>query len=136
MTHQLLWQVLDAQQANATLTGASLRSAAEALVCATDARNILVMAIDLAGERIIGAAMSLSDSVRAFDYSQAFPSGVVCLLVGGIVVGPIGIANAAEAVVAAGATRVEVATLTTWTEPIRNVDEFRSLESRRHAQVA
>lgn len=139
MTHQLLWNVLDAQRTNATLSSAVLRGAAANLIGAYRAgagsTRIVLMAFDAAGERIIGAAMALEDDVAVFDYTNAFPAGVTCLLVGGHVAGPVGVADAAAAVTAAGARRVEVALIGGWTKPIVGVARVRDLGDSR-ANVA
>lgn len=134
MTHQVLNSVLAALQANGTLSGRDLRTAAENLVHLTTSRTVL-KALDAVGERIIGAALVLDDDLRTWDYTGRFPSKSTCLLVGGVVVGPVGISSAAEAVTAVGAARVEAAILSGWTSPIRGVTRIREIGSAR-MQVA
>src|SRR5262245_37601886 len=114
MTHELLWSVLSAQRANATLSGGDLRTAAQDLArdLAQERFNTrsVLMAFDTVGERILGAAMVLSDqNIEVFDYTGPFPARCTCLLVGGNIAGPVGIADAADVVTRAGARRVEAA---------------------------
>jgi hypothetical protein len=126
MTHQVLQSVLTAQEANATIAGRELRTAAENLVnLATD--RMRLRAFDAAGERIIGAALLLSDALRTWDYTAAFPSEHTCLLVGGVVAGPAGIVAAADAARAAGAPRVFVAILSGWTQKIPGVSRIQEI---------
>lgn len=136
MSHELLWKALDAQRANATLSGRELRSAAERLRQVRRPNRTLLMSFDAAGERIIGAAMTLGDDdIEVFDYTSAFPAEATCLLVGGFVAGPVGMASAADAAVEAGARRVEVAMLGGWSSPIDCVDRVWQLAGQ-HAHVA
>jgi hypothetical protein len=88
---------------------------------------VLLRALDLAGERIIGAALALSDSLEPYDFTRPFPEGATCLLVGGVVAGPASIAAAVEAVTAAGACRIEVALLGAWSESISSTLKVRYL---------
>lgn len=123
MTHQVLQSVLAAQKVNATIAGRDLRTAAENLVhLATD--RMCLRAFDAAGERVIGAALLLSDSLSAWDYTAAFPAKHTCLLVGGVVAGPAGIVAAADAARAAGAPRVDVAILSGWTQQVPGVSRI------------
>jgi hypothetical protein len=69
------------------------------------------------------------------DYTAAFPSRHTCLLVGGTLAGPAGIASAALAVLAAGAARVDVAIVGGWTEPVHGVTHIREIGAA-HMQVA
>jgi uncharacterized Zn-binding protein involved in type VI secretion len=136
MVHELMWSVLNAQHTNATLAGNELRRAAEDLARLSDS-NAILAAFDLVGERIIGAAMMKTDTVlRTFDYSQSIPVGSRCLLVGGQVAGPAGIAAMAGAMVAAGAETVDVVMLGEWSEPIDHVRRCRTIGSPLHAKVA
>jgi len=126
MTHEVLYSVLVAQEANATLSGRDLRTAAENLVRLTSGRTCL-NALDAAGERIIGAALLLSDSLETWDYTVAFPAQHTCLLVGGVVAGPAGIAAAAHTARAAGAPRVEAAIMSGWTKRVPGVSRMREI---------
>jgi hypothetical protein len=136
VTHELLWSALNAQQANATLAGRPLRAAAEELIRVYTPRRTRLMALDAAGERIIGAALVLSDApLEVFDYSDAFPRGLSCLLVGGFVAGPVGIEDAAAAAIGAGAAKVEAAVIGGWTGPVAGVSRVRDL-GRAHTRVA
>jgi hypothetical protein len=83
--------------------------------------------LDAAGERIIGAALLLSDSLNTWDYTAAFPAEDTCLLVGGVVAGPAGIAAAAHAALAAGASRVDAAIVSGWTEQVPGVSRIREI---------
>lgn len=130
MTHQVLNSVLAAQRANATLCGRDLRTAAENLLHLTTSRTVL-KALDAVGERIIGAALLLDDDLRTWDYTRPFPSKSACLLVGGVVAGPVGISSAGEVVTAAGATSVEAAVLSGWTSPVPGVAQVREIGSAR-----
>jgi len=136
MTHALLWSVLDAQRANATLSGGDLHAAAQQLADIGAGNRAVLMAFDAAGERIIGAAMALSDtSLEVFDYTGRFPERATCLLVGGHVAGPVGVADAAAAASCAGASRVEAAILGGWPDSIPGVVRIREL-GRTRADVA
>jgi hypothetical protein len=136
MTHELLWTALDAQSANASLSGRDLRSAAEELLRLHTPGRTVLMAVDAAGERIIGAAMTLTDQpVEVFDYTHSFPARSTCLLVGGFIAGPVGVADAAAAVIGAGATRVQAAVIGGWSDPIDGVARVRNL-GRQRARVA
>jgi hypothetical protein len=128
MTHALLWSVLDAQRANATLSGEALRDAGRQLAEFRTSGPAVLMAFDAAGERIIGAALAVTDrELPVYDYTVAFPARTTCLLVGGYVAGPVGIAAAATAATRAGAARVEVALLGGWHEPISGVARIGAL---------
>lgn len=132
MTQQLLWSVLDAQRANATLSGGDLRAAAEHLADLCAERPFLLMAVDGAGERIIGAAMTVADvELDVYDYTSGFPQGSTCLLVGGHAAGPVRLADAASAAFAAGAAQVEAAILGGWPDPIPGVTQIRGLRKSR-----
>lgn len=136
MSHELLWSALDAQQANATLAGPQLRSAAEELLRVYALGRMRVMALDAAGERIIGAALAMRDEpVEVFDYTGTFAETSTCLLVGGFIAGSAGVEAAATAVAGAGATMVEAAVIGGWPAPIRGVSRVRDL-GRPHARVA
>jgi hypothetical protein len=125
MTHQLLWSVLDAQRANATLSGGDLRAAAEHLADLCAERPVLLMAVDSAGERIIGAAMTVATmELDVYDYTTGFPQGSTCLLVGGHMAGPVRLADAAAAASSAGAAQVEAAVLGGWLDPVPGVAQI------------
>jgi hypothetical protein len=126
--HEMLWNVARAQQANATLCGRALHDAALGLIEAAAASRAVVMAFDAAGERILGAALVLAEEpLEVFDYTGMFPAERACLMVGGVIVGPVGVAGAAATVTAAGARRVEVALLTEWSDHIEHVARIRSI---------
>jgi hypothetical protein len=130
MTHQLLWSVLDAQRANATLSGGDLRAAAEHLADLCSERRVLLMAVDNAGERIIGAAMTVAEvDLDVYDYTSGFPQGSTCLLVGGHVAGHVRLADAAAAALSAGAAQVEAAILGGWPDPVPGVAQIRGFRS-------
>ena len=135
MTRELMRTVLDAQHVNATLSGHALRAAADNLTQLNLGRRVVLKAFDAAGERIIGAALTLRDDLEAYDYTRPFPERTTCLLVGGVIAGPVAAAAAAEAAVAGGATRVVVAILGGWNEPIPGVDRVREIGAA-SAQVA
>lgn len=128
MTHDLLWSVLDAQRANATLSGEALRDAARHLADLRPPGRVMLMAFDAVGERIIGAALAMTEQqFSVYDYTDSFPARTTCLLVGGFVAGPVGIASAAAAAAHAGAARIEVALLGGTDEPIGGVARIRLL---------
>lgn len=134
MTHELLWNVLETQRANATFSGPALRAAAEDLPEAKPAGHTVLMAFDAAGERIIGAAMALGDgNLEIFDYTGTFPDRATCLLVGGFIAGPVGLADAAAAVIEAGARRVEAVIVGGPTDPVDGVARIRHIgQARAH----
>lgn len=128
MTHELLWSVLDAQRANATLSGEALRDAAHHLAELRSPGRVMLMAFDAVGERIIGAAIAMTEQkLSVYDYTDSFPARTTCLLVGGFVAGPVGIASAAAAAAHAGAARIEVALLGGTDVPIGGVARIRLL---------
>lgn len=93
------------------------------------------MAFDAVGERIMGAAMTIAEHpVEVFDCTAAFPGGAACLLVGGVIAGPVGLADAA-AVAASGANHIEAATIGGWSAPIDGVSRVRDL-GRERTRVA
>ena len=126
MTHEVLNSVMAAQQTNATLTGRDLRAAAENITELATGHTVL-KALDAVGERIIGAALLLDDSLQTWDYTGPFPAKSTCLLIGGVVAGPVGITAAAQGAAAAGATRVEVALLSGWSNPVPGVAHVRQM---------
>lgn len=120
MSHEVLQNVLDAQRTNAALSGRDLRAAAANLIPLA-APETVFKALDAVGERIIGAALVLSDAVLPWDYTRPMSTGAKCVLVGGVVAGPAGIAAATQAAVSAGASRVEVAIIGGWSSPVDDV---------------
>lgn len=120
MPHRVLRTVLDAQRINATLSGRDLRVVAENLIPFAS-KGTVVKAFDATGERIIGAALVLSDALSPWDYTAPMPTGSTCVLVGGLVAGPAAIGAATQAALDAGATRIEVAIIGGWTSPIEGV---------------
>lgn len=136
MTHERLWSALEAQSENATLAGGELRAAAEELLRLHGSSNSVLMAFDAAGERVIGAALTLTDEpLMMFDHTRPFPAHATCLLVGGVIAGPAGVADAAATVAAAGAPRVEAAVIGGWAGAIDGVARVREL-GRPRARVA
>lgn len=136
MSHEVLWSVLDAQRANATLSGSELRAAAERLADIGVRQQMVLMAFDATGERILGAMLALTSvNLAVYDYTSEFPENSACLLVGGYVAGPIGIADAAAAASGAGAARVEAAILGGWRDSVQGVTCIRDLGDAQ-AQVA
>ena len=107
MGHDLLISVLDAQSANATFSGSVLRAAANQVTALAVQPGVRFMAFDAAGERILGAAIAVHGDLPLFDYTSPFPSRGTCVLVGGFLAGPVGLADAAAAIRAVGARRVE-----------------------------
>jgi hypothetical protein len=126
MAHEMLTQVLEAQRANATLSGDLLRRAAAELPGGQSRCRTIYAAFDAAGERILGAALVLPDqSLEAFDATQPFPRDARCVLVGGFVAGPVGLADAAASVLRAGAVSVDAAILGGLVHAVANVGRIR-----------
>jgi hypothetical protein len=126
--HETLQNVARAQQINATLCGRALHDAALRLIDAAAASRAIVMAFDAAGERILGAALVLAEEpLEVFDYTATFPADRTCLLVGGVIAGPVGVAGAAGTVTAAGARRVEAALMTEWSDQIEQIARIRNI---------
>jgi hypothetical protein len=73
--------------------------------------------------------------LEVFDYTAPFPDCATCLLVGGTIAGPVGVAEAAATVTRAGARRVEAAIIGGWPEPIPGIARIRELGGS-HADVA
>lgn len=134
--HDAIWRIIRAQRSNAQLSGSRLLAAADQLLTLSATTGSTVFAFDLAGERIIGAALARSDSLDVFDSTSRFPEGSGCLLVGGFVAGSAGIDSVTKAVIGAGASHVEVAMLSEWSEPMANVRGFFKLGDRVPARVA
>lgn len=137
MTYELLWNVLDAQRANATLSGSRLLAASRELAAQSRfGQHVAFRAFDGAGERILGAAMALTDEpLLVFDYTGPFPDHATCMLVGGFIAGPVGVAEAAAAVRRAGAKRVEAVILGGPTKTVAGVNRIHCF-SQSQANVA
>jgi hypothetical protein len=127
-----LTRVLDAQRTNSTLAGQELRIAAQDLIGMHVPPSTVVLTYDEAGQRIMGAALTLSDSFPVpFDTTTRLPAGAPCLLVGGVIAGSVGVAQAAQLARSLGAEDVTAAVLGGWAEPIPGVDQVRTLASTR-----
>lgn len=115
-----LAQVLDAQTRNSLLSGETLRGAARDLIAASD--GLQLMAADEPGERIIGAALAMSDRLSVLDKSQRH-DGKNVLLVSGYTAGDIGRARAVRIARCLGAARIELAVLSPC-EPVDDCDKI------------
>lgn len=130
----LLDRILCAQTANSTLGGDDLRNAGREVAALASGAGDALMAVDDAGERIIGAALLADDGVRAIDSSRRLDNQSV-LLVAGYIAGTTGIAVKAELARSLGAVHVHAAFLSGTRVNTANVygcDLVTSLSSRRH----
>lgn len=117
MATNLLAQILGAQTRNSTFTGPELSTAAHSLVSLLADNSRWVMSVDPAGERIIGAALSLGGHFNLIDRSRRI-DGRTVLLVSGHMAGDATLTTRAAYARALGAANVEVATLGEWTRAI------------------
>jgi hypothetical protein len=123
MLDDALTRVLSAQSTNSTLAGQQLRAAARDLIDMRLSPASIVLTYDEAGQRIMGAALALDDAFPVpFDSTAPLPQGAVCLLVGGVIAGPLGVAEMARLARNLGASRVIAAVLGGWSNPIPGVD--------------
>lgn len=106
----LLNRILAAQTANSTLRGDDLRKAGREIADLALGAGDALMAVDDAGERIVGAALLADDGVRAVDSSRRLDNQSV-LLVAGHVAGTMGITLKADLARSLGARRVRAAFL-------------------------
>jgi hypothetical protein len=125
-----LARVLDAQRENATLAGSQLRAAARDLIDLCVNQSTVVLTYDDAGQRIVGAALALDDAFPVpFDTTAPLPLGAVCLLVGGVIAGPFGVAKLAQLAHNLGASQVNAAVLGGWSDPISGINNVHPLAS-------
>ncbi|WP_141214029.1 hypothetical protein [Mycobacterium marinum] len=101
----LLNRILTAQGANSTLRGDDLRSAGREVSALALGAGDAIMAVDEAGERIVGAALLADDRVCAVDCSRRLDNQPV-LLVAGYVAGTVGIVLKADLARSLGAPHV------------------------------
>jgi hypothetical protein len=125
-----LARVLNAQRENATLAGHQLRAAARDLIDLSVNPSTFVLTYDDAGQRIVGAALALDDAFPVpFDTTAPLPPGAVCLLVGGVIAGPLGVAELARLARNLGAAQVNAAVLGGWSDPISGINCVHPLAS-------
>jgi hypothetical protein len=125
-----LARVLDAQRENATLAGHQLRAAARDLIDLCVNPSTVMLTYDGAGQRIVGAALALDDAFPVpFDTTAPLPPGAVCLLVGGVIAGPLGVAELARLARNLGASQVGAAVLGGWSDPIPGITHVHPLAS-------
>lgn len=117
VTRDLLAAVVTAQSRNSTLDGEELRECGRQTARLARERRLGLLAADATGERLIGAALAMADGLRVFDRTQNL-GGAAVLLVSGRVAGAAGLAQEVRMTKALGASRVEVAVLGGWADPI------------------
>lgn len=127
----ILDRVLAAQTANSTLRGDDLRCAGREVAALTARTGDALLAVDDAGERIIGSALLTDDGVRVVDASRRLEHQTV-LLVAGYIAGTTGIALKAEMARSLGASRVRAVILGEDCCDIRGCDRVTTLSVRRH----
>jgi hypothetical protein len=128
----LLNRVLAAQTASSTLRGDDLRNAGREIAALAVGTGDALMAVDDAGERIIGAALLADDGVRTVDSSRRLDNQSV-LLVAGHVAGTTGIAIKADLARSLGAAHVQATFLGDVNSVnIHGCDRVTSLTLRRH----
>ncbi|GJO16031.1 hypothetical protein NJB1507_03250 [Mycobacterium marinum] len=127
----LLNRILTAQSANSALCGDDLRNAGREVAALALRGGDELLAVDDAGERIIGAALLADDGVRAVDTSRRLDNRSV-LLVAGHVAGTTGVASKADLARSLGAAHVRAAFLSEEGVRIDGCDAVVPLTSRRH----
>ncbi|WP_186245467.1 hypothetical protein [Mycobacterium simulans] len=130
----LLNRILAAQTANSMLRGDDLRNAGREIAALALGGGYALMAVDDAGERIIGAALLADEGVRAVDSSRRLDNQSV-LLVAGHFAGTTGIVLKADLARSLGARLIHAAFLGEAgvnTANIHGCDLITSLASRRH----
>ncbi|MGH3724608.1 MAG: hypothetical protein ACRDUS_10860 [Mycobacterium sp.] len=127
----MLDRVLAAQTANSTLRGDDLRTAGRKVAALSTRTGDALLAVDDAGERIIGASLLADDSVRTADSSQRF-DGESVLLVAGHIAGTTGIALKAAVARSLGASRVHAVIFGEACIDIPGCDRVTALSTRRH----
>lgn len=110
MSTSLLALVCEAQTENSTLSQSDLRAAAHNLAALVVDRGHAVMAVDEAGERLIGAALVLDERLQAVNVSRRLDDQAV-ILVAGYIAGTTGVARKAALVRSLGARHVEATLL-------------------------
>lgn len=130
-TVSLLDRICEAQTRNTTLAGDDLRAAAHGLAALAMGSRMRLLAVDEAGERLIGAALVQDHGVQTVDTSRRLDD-LHILLVAGWVAGTTGIAMKAELARSLGAQRVEVVTLGSVESPIAGCERVLQITSRRH----
>lgn len=127
----ILDRVLAAQTANCTLRGDDLRSAGREVAALAARTGDALLAVDDAGERIIGSALLADDGVRTVDSSRRLDDQSV-LLVAAHVAGTTGIALKAEMARSLGASQVHAVILGEDCGDIHGCDRVTALSLRRH----
>lgn len=130
-TSSLLDSICQAQTRNTTLAGDHLRAAARDLSRLATATGRRLLAVDEAGERLIGAALVLGHKVPVADASRRL-DGLDILLVAGYVAGTTGIVMKVDLARALGARSVEVAVLGGPESPIAGCDRVLQVTPHRH----
>jgi hypothetical protein len=130
-SHPLLDGVLRAQTANSTLSGDELRRAARRLVTVAAAAPSALLAVDAAGERLVGAAILLSGDLRLVDRSRRL-DGESVMLVAGHIAGTAALVTAAGMAIAMGAERVQAVVLGDTPGSVDGCGQVHSLSEARH----
>jgi hypothetical protein len=106
----LLDQALAAAERNSALAGVLLGRSARTLAAISVQHNLAVISADDAGERIIGAALTVNSRMRMVDRTRRVDNGGV-LIVAGYMVGPYDVASLAATMRSLGAIYVHAALL-------------------------
>ena len=122
MSTDLLEGVLEAQTRNSLLAGDELLHAARALIEVLGKQRFTALPSDSTGDRILGAALLLEPSLGLGDQSRRFDGSAV-MLVAGHVSGDAQVSSRAKSVRALGATEVQAALLSRWTNVIEGCDQ-------------
>jgi hypothetical protein len=120
-------RLAEAQTRNSLLRGEELNAAASTAAEVATRQRARLIAGDGAGERIIGAALSvLPAECLPANLAQRF-DGQSLLLVSGVIAGPAGLAQAAARLRSLGARAVHAAVLGGWSEPIPDIETITTL---------
>lgn len=127
----ILDRVLTAQTANSTLRGDDLRTAGREVAALAVRNGAALLAVDDAGERIVGAALLADDRARPVDSSRRL-DGESVLLVAGHIAGTAGVALKADMARSLGASHVHAVILGEDCVKIHGCDRVTVLSKRRH----
>ena len=133
-TPSLLDRIFDAQTRNSTLAGAELRDAAQDLAALTTRSRRALLAVDEAGQRLIGAALLMDERVRTVDVSRRL-DGLDVTLVAGYVADTTGIALKAALARSLGVRTVDAAVLGGPVPPVEGCDHVSLVAPQRHLRA-
>jgi hypothetical protein len=128
MNHeQTMARLVLAQKLNGLLGGDALTDAARTAAAVADRLHCELIAVDGAGERIIGAALALAPGIcRPADLTRRLDARSL-LVISGAVAGSIGLAHTAARLRSLGAHTVHAAVLGGWPDDVPGVETITAL---------